>query len=127
MEQFIHIENEHMGGFVSIVVLSWRSDTAYFGAATLIQAFGYINPEKAMKKFCRDRRQFQDKYGTVTCISKRDVKRLVKYAPSREAAFLGEWLFNHAEPYAVKAGQAMLLSCGYPPQFRCQCGADLIE
>ena len=109
VSQFIHVEHPVVG-LISILVVSWRSREVYFKADTFLSTLGYINPNRTLALLCNDVVRIPSEGGAVTCISKADVKTLIRFSSDPNIAEFSTWLWEEALPHAIKTGHQLLMS-----------------
>ena len=82
-----------------VVVMNPKTSELYFSASHVACALGYINPQSAVKKYCRDKCHYRDASMIGAVISKADVMRLINHSPADHAEAYRSWLVGDVIPY----------------------------
>ena len=98
MTNMISVEHPDFG-LHWVIVINPKAKELYFSASHVACALGYMNPQKAVNEYCKDKCHYRDASLVGAVISEADVVRLINHSPASHAEAYRRWLVDDVIPY----------------------------
>ncbi|WP_419536408.1 BRO family protein [Endozoicomonas sp.] len=108
MNELVYFEHPKYG-LVYVAIMSLQTGELCYEAVSVIQALGFINPDRTLNELCMGRTRFLNNDRRVIVIPESDVLRLVSHSTSQYAELFGRWLLEDVKQHVQASIRQQLL------------------